>query len=120
MVTFTPEAYSELRERVASLDEPVPGVAVSWLPAQRDLIRTAEGKAVWIEPEPNRWVVVVMSLSELPFPDKISSVGDLQVYSILKVRVYNEWSFRLKAESFVCFLMTPNSALVRDAKLPPI
>lgn len=80
MVTFTPEAYSELRERVTSLDEPVPGVAVSWLPAQRDLIRTAEGKAVWIEPEPNRWVVVVMSLSELPFPDKIVSVGELQVY----------------------------------------
>jgi hypothetical protein len=80
MVTFTPEANNELRERVTSLDEPLPGVAVSWLPAQRDLIRTAEGKAVWIEPEPNRWVVVVMSLAELPFPDKIASIGDLQVY----------------------------------------
>jgi hypothetical protein len=80
VVTFSPEAYDELRERVASLAEPVPGVAVFWLPAQRDLIRTAEGKAVWIEPEPNRWVVLAMSLAELPFPDKIASIGDLQVY----------------------------------------
>jgi hypothetical protein len=80
MVTFTPDAYTELCQRVAAFDEPDPGVAVTWLPAQRDLIRTAEGKAVWIEPEPDRWAVGVMTLEDLPMPEKIHTIGTLRVY----------------------------------------
>jgi hypothetical protein len=80
VIKLTPAAYTELRQRVAALDEPDAGVAVSWLPAQRELIRTSEGAALWVESQPDRWVVVVMSLSELPCPDRIGKIGDLRVY----------------------------------------
>jgi hypothetical protein len=65
-VAFTPEASAELRRLVSEFDEPNPGVAVVWLPAQYDLLRSPKGEAVWSEVQPERWGVQVMSLDVLP------------------------------------------------------
>jgi len=65
-VAFSPEASAELRRLVSEFDEANPGVAVVWLPAQYDLLRSAKGEAVWSEVQPERWGVQVMSLDVLP------------------------------------------------------
>ena len=81
MVTFSPEATAELGRRVAECGEPNPGVVVGWLPAQRDLLRSAEGNAVWTEVEPNKWAVLVASLDDFPgAEERTLRIGGLHVY----------------------------------------
>ncbi len=62
MVTFTPDAYTELCRRVAAFGDRDHVVSVLWLDAQIDLVRSSEGKAVWKERRPAQWSVSVEPL----------------------------------------------------------
>ena len=62
MVTFTPDAYTELCQRVAAFGDRDHVVFVLWLDAQLDLLRSADGKAVWNEIHAARWSVSVEPL----------------------------------------------------------
>lgn len=62
MVTFTPDAYTELCQRIAAFGERDHVVSVLWLDAQLDLLRSSEGNAVWKEVRPAQWSVSVEPL----------------------------------------------------------
>ena len=97
MITFSPEAYAELRWLVSELGDRKHVVMVHWLDASLDLVRSDEGKAVWKEVIPARWHVSVEALpgekyeteeEELRWPEHyvkwleetLIQVGDLRVH----------------------------------------
>src|SRR4051812_17951765 len=80
MVIITRRAHAALGEQVARLATLDAGVAVIWLPAQYDLVRTGEGRAQWMQ-EFNRWVVLVRPLKELePQAHQVTDIGGLRVF----------------------------------------
>jgi len=59
MVTFTPEARSELTQRISRLEGQQCVVLIIWAPATRNLVRAEDGRAVWEESIPSKWLVLV-------------------------------------------------------------
>jgi hypothetical protein len=59
MVTLTPEARSELTQRISRLEGQQCVVLIIWAPATRNLVRSKEGRAVWEESIPPKWLVLV-------------------------------------------------------------
>jgi hypothetical protein len=95
MVRFTSDAVAELKRRISSFDRG-PYVSVSWLSAQVDLMRSADGNPEWKEVSPAQWCVCIQFVQDEALDPLADELGiqehrkwlEEQLTSIDGLRVY--------------------------------